>query len=138
MGLIVALSFVVAALQVVFPWIWQYVIDEMHGGAGPVRLQELAFWMALVGVIHFIVYNLIQGARTLMNSRLQWRARQRVFEHLTELDAQFYREWRTGDLVTRLAESPSHQFAIHGKTAHQVQSDVRKPVGAHATAAVNS
>ena len=37
MALIVVLSVLVAGIQAVFPWIWQFVIDEMQAGAEPAR-----------------------------------------------------------------------------------------------------
>ena len=111
MALIVVLSVLVAGIQAVFPWIWQFVINEMQAGAEPARLEELAFWMLTAGVAQFVLYSVLQAARTVLNTKIQWRARRRVFDHLCQLDADFYRRWRTGDLVTRLSDDAGEKLS---------------------------
>jgi len=111
LAMIVGLSFVSAALLTTFPWLWQYLIDEVREGADPVRLNELAMWTAVVGIAHPLMYFVLQGARSVMNVVIQWRARRAVFNHLTQLDDEFYREWRAGDLVTRLYDDAGDKIA---------------------------
>lgn len=109
--LIVVLSFGSAFLLTAFPWLWQYLVDEVGQDANPVRMRDLAGWMALVGFAHFVLYLVLQGARSVMNSKLQWRARRRVFQHLSQLDAEFYQRWRSGDLVTRLTDDAGEKLS---------------------------
>ena len=109
--LIVVLSFGSAVLLTAFPWLWQYLVDEVRQNADPVRMRDLAGWMALVGFAHFVLYLVLQGARSVMNSKLQWRARRRVFHHLSRLDAEFYQRWRSGDLVTRLTDDAGEKLS---------------------------
>jgi len=103
---ICTLSVVNAALVTTFPWLWQFIVDAVGGADGDQapRLREIAGWMLAVGVAQFLLYNVLQGTRSVMNARIQWKARARVFEHLTKLDPSFYRRWRSGDLVTRLSD----------------------------------
>ena len=112
LGLICLLSLVNAGLVVAFPWLWQYVVDNVRGAdTGGPSLRELAAWMAGVGVAQFLLYNVLQGTRSIMNAKIQWRARTRVFEHLSRLDAAFYRRWRAGDLVTRLSDDGGEKIS---------------------------
>ncbi len=112
LAMIVILSFASAALLTVFPWLWQYLIDEVRqDAADPVRLNELAMWTAIVGMAHPLMYLVLQGARSVMNVVIQWRARRAVFNHLTRLDDDFYRRWRAGDLVTRLYDDAGDKIA---------------------------
>jgi len=111
LSMIVALSVVSAALLAAFPWLWQYLIDEVREDAAPVRLDELAMWTAAVGLVHPVMYFVLQGARSVMNIVIQWRARRVVFNHLSRLDDSFYRRWKAGDLVTRLYDDAGEKLA---------------------------
>lgn len=108
---ILLLSVASAALLAWLPWLWQYVIDQVRTRPDPVRLRELALWMAAVGVGHAGVYLALQCLRAVMNCRIEWQARKVVFDHLTDLDPSFYRRWRTGDLVTRLYDDAGEKIA---------------------------
>jgi ATP-binding cassette subfamily B protein len=111
LGTILVLSVGSAGLLTAFPWLWQYVVDEVRGSADPATLYELGGWMMLVGFAQFFLYMVLQGTRSVMNARIQWRARERVFEHLSRLDPAFYRRWRSGDLVTRLYDDAGDKIA---------------------------
>ncbi len=111
LAFIVALSFVNAVLVTTFPWLWQYLVDTVRASADPVRMKELALWMVAVGLMQTTVYVALQGTRSVMNCRIQWRARNRVFEHVSQLDQDFYRRWRAGDLVTRLTDDCSDKLS---------------------------
>jgi len=111
LGVIVVFSVTNAALAVTFPWLWQAVIDEIGAGASPPRLAELAMWMTAVGVGQSAMYVVLQGARSVMNARISWRARRRVFDHLTALPPAFYHRSRSGDLVTRLSDDAGEKIA---------------------------
>jgi len=111
LAMIVLLSFASAALLTSFPWLWQFLVDEVRGDADPVRLNELAMWTAAVGLVHPMMYFVLQGTRSVMNVVIQWRARRVVFNHLTRLDDAFYRRWKAGDLVTRLYDDAGDKLA---------------------------
>ena len=101
-----------AALVVAFPWLWQYLVDALHGGPdAAVSLETLALWMVAVGVGQTALYMVLQGTRALMNLRISWRARRQVFDHLSQLPPSFYRAWRSGDLVTRLSDDAGRKIA---------------------------
>ena len=108
---IILMSFLVAVSLAAFPWLWQYLVDEIRDDADPVRLRELAAIMLAVGFTNFVLYTLLQGMRSLMNCRIEWRARRKVFEHLSQAEPEFYRRWRTGDLVTRMSDDAGEKIA---------------------------
>ncbi len=101
---IVLFSVVNAALVASFPWLWQFLVDEVRGDARPERISEVALWMLGIGVAQAALYVGLQGARTIMNARIGWRLRQRLFDHLSEVPAWRLDRWRVGDLVTRLTD----------------------------------
>ena len=67
LALIISLSFGSAILLTAFPWLWQFLVDAIHDDAQPVRLRELAGWMAAIGFAQFLLYIVLQGARSVMN-----------------------------------------------------------------------
>lgn len=111
LSFIILMSVVVAFLAAAFPWLWQFLVEEVEAGARPDELKDLALLMAVVGVTNFGCYTLIQGARSIMNGKIERRARRRVYAHLSRLDLDFYRRWRTGDLVTRLSDDAGEKIA---------------------------
>ena len=110
LAIILTLSVSNAALVVTFPWLWQYLIDALDS-PDPTNLESLAMWMTIVGVSQSALYVVLQGTRSVMNARISWRARQRIFDHLSMLPPDFYRKWRSGDLVTRLSDDAGNKIA---------------------------
>ena len=108
LAIVLVFSLFSAALLTAFPFLWQYVIDAMTEGYD---LWALAGWLAALGVSHCLLYIVLQGTRSYMNARLQWRARTRVLDHLSRLDEGFYRRWRTGDVVTRLTDDAGDKIS---------------------------
>jgi ATP-binding cassette subfamily B protein len=102
--LIIGLSVVNGALVAGFPWLAQFLIDEVLGSGKPERLSEIALTMLAVGVAQALVYVVLQGARTIMNAHIGWRQRRRLFDHLSRVSAVSLGKWRVGDLVTRLTD----------------------------------
>ncbi len=110
LGIVLVLSLGSAVLVTAFPWLWQYIVDAIGSGEAA-TLREIALWLALLGVSHRLLYVFLQGTRSYMNARLQWRARTVVFGHLSRLDESFYRRWRTGDVVTRLTDDAGDKIS---------------------------
>ena len=110
---ICVLSVFNAVAVTAFPWLWQYVVDAISktSDGEAVQLRELAGWMLAVGASQFVLYTLLQGARSIMNAKIEWRARARVFDRLSVLDPSFYRRWRAGDLVTRLTDDGGEKIS---------------------------
>lgn len=100
-----------AVLSIAFPYLWQFVVDEVRQGADLPRLHEIVGWMVGVAVAHAVLYTVVQGLRTVMNHRIQWRARRTIFAHLTRVDPDFFRRWRSGDVLTRLTDDAGEKVA---------------------------
>ena len=111
LALILVLSVGNAALVVTFPWLWQYLVDTLQSDADTTTLEELALWMAIVGISQSALYVVLQGTRSVMNARISWRARRRLFDHLSALPPSFFRRWRSGDLVTRLSDDAGQKIS---------------------------
>jgi ATP-binding cassette, subfamily B, multidrug efflux pump len=97
-----ALVVVSTAFSSVIPWLLSIGIDSMGKGASQRVVWEVA--AAIVGTA-MIVGVMRYGMRHLMNGlsrRIEYDLRGILFEHLETLDAPFYAQTRTGDIMARL------------------------------------
>lgn len=96
-----------AAIGSVPPWLLRSAIDEIRDSAPFTRILVLAggiVGLALVaGVMHYWMRELLNG----LSRRIEYDLRNDLFVHLTSLDAAFYTEHRTGDLMARLTNDVS-------------------------------
>ena len=110
--LILIMSVFTAALVVAFPWMWQYIIEQAEGAETTVSIRTLAGWMVAVGAGQMVVYFILQGARSVMNSRVEWLARRRVFARVTEMTTKVHSSYGVGDIVTRLSNMCRYHVGI--------------------------
>lgn len=90
------------AFSSVTPWLLSIGIDSMGKGASQRVVWEVA--ATIVGTA-MVVGTMRYGMRHLMNGlsrRIEYDLRAILFEHLETLDAPFYAQTRTGDIMARL------------------------------------
>jgi len=90
------------AFSSVIPWLLSIGIDSMGKGVSQRVVWEVA--AAIVGTA-MVVGVMRYGMRHLMNGlsrRIEYDLRAILFEHLETLDAPFYAQTRTGDIMARL------------------------------------
>lgn len=91
---------IVAAMQLVPPRIIGEVIDEIT--LGVITSKSLFQWLSILFVTAFSQYILryIWRVRIWGNAaKLERIIRDRLYEHFTEMDSQFFQKYRTGDLM---------------------------------------
>jgi len=98
------LLFVIAsgALASALPWLLRSAVDGMTAGAPPTRTYQLA---GAIVALALVTGALRYGMRELMNGvsrRVEYDLRNALFTHLETLDAAFFAQTRTGDLMARL------------------------------------
>jgi ATP-binding cassette subfamily B protein len=124
-GLAIGLVCVVFAnvSQIAAPWLMKLVIDGL--GAGDVSAGRIALLGSLIvgaaligGVFRFGMRQLLNG----ISRRIEADLRDDFFRHLLRLDAKFYGEMRTGDLMSRatndtgavrMAAGPAVMYAVN-------------------------
>ena len=111
MAVIMVASVVQATLTASFPWIWQYIVDAARAPGAELRIRELGLWLLAVGLGQSVFSTLTQTLRSIVNSRIQVRVRQRVFDHVMGLPRRELEAWSTGDLVTRLTVDAGEKSA---------------------------
>ncbi|MCI5775876.1 MAG: ABC transporter ATP-binding protein/permease [Aerococcus sp.] len=99
-GIAVLCLFITAICNAAVPYIVGQVTDQVIGGS--LTYQLLLFeTLAIVGlaiamyILRYVWRNAIFGNSTLLESIL----RNRLFDHFTKMDSQFYHKYRTGDLM---------------------------------------
>src|SRR5207244_1945809 len=105
-----------AALRVALPYLYQFVIDSDPSDAA--LAWKIAVALILTGICRSIVYGLLQYTRASTNFALGRVARERTFDHLTELGPDAYIKHPVGDLLARLTDDCGEQkmswFACSG------------------------
>lgn len=98
---------IAAALASVVPWLLRAAIDRMRAGA-PVA-DVIRITLQMVGIA-LVAGAARYGMRELMNGisrRIEYDLRNDLFAHLQTLDAGFFAQVRTGDIMARLTNDLS-------------------------------
>lgn len=117
-----------AVFQVMIPRLIQFTIDYVK--AGEVPSDRVALWLAStghqlglstpatfmlalisVGFIAAILYAFVQSHRAWMNMRLEWLFRQDAFNGITHKGPNFFNQFHTGDLVTRMTDDVAEKLS---------------------------
>jgi len=116
--ILLTLTFVDAALVMLYPYLVKGVIDilgqELQPGQAMDRYGAILVQVLLllgVGLSDFWMYSTIQTMRVRANLRFQFGVRQRAFEYLTRLGPRFFGKFRTGDVVTRLLDDVNEKLS---------------------------
>lgn len=120
-AILLVLTPIQAALQVLVPRLVGFTIDYQRNGApSGDRFEQLlldggarfgltpgaSFAVAFfaIGLAGFMLYVYFQSWRAWMNVRLEWAFRQDAFNRITSKGPDFFNRFRTGDLVTRMTD----------------------------------
>ena len=76
---------------------------------GPVISIGLAY--IILGFFGTALYAFVQSHRAWMNLRLEWMARQRAFDKITDRGPDFFLKFRTGDMVTRMTDDVAEKLS---------------------------
>jgi ATP-binding cassette subfamily B protein len=90
------------ALASALPWLLRSAVDGMTAGAPAIRTYRLA---GAIVALALVTGALRYGMRELMNGvsrRVEYDLRNALFTHLETLDATYFAQTRTGDLMARL------------------------------------
>jgi ATP-binding cassette subfamily B protein len=86
------------------PVVIRWIIDGLNDGVLTRRLLlEYTGLFLLIGSVSLIFSRLIRRIPLKMSHKIEYAMRTNVFRHLTEMDQEYYRSERTGDLMTRLS-----------------------------------
>ena len=111
MSCIIAFGLINAVLQTVNPILIKNIVNGLGSNLTPGYIRHNVFLILGVGLGIYLTNLLAQRNRAYMNIRLEWEFRQKVFDHIIRLDANFYHKYTTGDLVTRLVDDISNKIS---------------------------
>ncbi|HFI0463486.1 TPA: ABC transporter ATP-binding protein [Streptococcus suis] len=101
----VTLLFLVSALSTIVPMIIARIIDGMT--AGTLTQAQLFQWiliLILIGVTNYVMRYFWRINIFGTGAKLEKILRQRLFVHFTQMDANFFQKYRTGDLMTHATQ----------------------------------
>jgi ATP-binding cassette subfamily B protein len=100
----VACVLIVVGINLYLPFIMRQVIDGLTGKTlEPPVLARLLGTYFLLGAVAVLFSRLLRRIPLKLSHKVEYALRTDVFKHLTELDQEFYRGERTGDLMTRMS-----------------------------------
>jgi ATP-binding cassette subfamily B protein len=86
-------------------------LQELGQGFGLSTAATFTVTLMLVGLIASVLYAFVQGHRAWMNLRLEWLFRQDAFNRITYKGPNFFNQFRTGDLVTRMTDDVAEKLS---------------------------
>lgn len=116
---LLVLTPIVVAFDVYIPMVIASIFDELKQGRITTPLiQAKALQILGLGIIHFVLYSVVQSARGLTNFRFENDFRVRLGGAIIQLGQRFFFRFRTGDVTTRLIDDVSENklgwFACSG------------------------
>jgi len=99
----VACVLITVGINLYLPYIMRVAIDGLNDQTleAAALLRMLGFYL-LLGAISVIFSRLLRRIPLKLSHKVEYALRTDVFRHLTNLDQEFYRGERTGDLMTRM------------------------------------
>jgi len=95
---------VVVGINLYLPFIMRQVIDGLSGKTlVRTELYELLGIYLALGLVSVVFSRLLRKIPLKLSHKVEYALRKDVFEHLTRLDQEYYRNERTGDLMTRMS-----------------------------------
>ncbi len=86
------------------PIIIKWVIDGLEAGLLTRELiQQYLIYFSVIGIISVIFSRMLRKLPLKFSHKVEYALRNDVFRHLTEMDQEYFRSERTGDLMTRLS-----------------------------------
>ena len=125
---LIVLTPISAMFQVMIPRMVEFIIDYVKTGkvddnSVATWLVDLGSWIGLPASATFIivllslgtnatlVYAFVQSHRAWMNMRLEWLFRQDIFNKITTKGPDFFNQFTTGDIVTRLTDDVAEKLS---------------------------
>lgn len=95
---------IAVGINLYLPFIMRLVIDGLtETTLGKPELARLLGAYFLLGAVSVVFSRLLRKIPLKLSHKVEYALRSDVFEHLTQLDQEFYRNERTGDLMTRMS-----------------------------------
>ena len=95
---------VAVGINLYLPYLMRLVIDGLtEKSLGKPELIHLLGIYFLLGAVSVVFSRLLRKIPLKLSHKVEYALRADVFEHLTQLDQEFYRSERTGDLMTRMS-----------------------------------
>ncbi|MFN8358547.1 MAG: ABC transporter ATP-binding protein [Candidatus Kapaibacterium sp.] len=127
MSIVLALTVITIGLKTGFPILLKLIVDQMQGKFD-LRSIHSAIWLYFfVGIIHELFSRMLPLSRARMNFRIAEQVRTYYYNVFTKKGYQFFQNYRTGDLLTRLTDDID---GAHDRIAWFGCSGIMRPIEA--------
>jgi ATP-binding cassette subfamily B multidrug efflux pump len=90
------------SLAMSIPWLVKRVVDGLAAGRGVAVLAPTLGLIVAVAAVQAVVRTVSRAVIFNVGRDVEYDLRNELFAHLERLPLEFYQEWRTGDLMSRL------------------------------------
>ncbi|MBP7796702.1 MAG: ABC transporter ATP-binding protein [Elusimicrobiales bacterium] len=111
MLLIITLGIISAALQALIPLYIKQIINGFEKNLTVAYIEKNVLIMLGLGVISFVVNVFAQRNRAYMNYRTEYEIREKLFNHILNLDEYLFLKYSVGEVLTRLVDDISEKIA---------------------------
>jgi ATP-binding cassette subfamily B multidrug efflux pump len=104
MVLTVLCTIVTVAISLYLPFIIRRVVDGLTNGtmSQTVLVHQLLWYAGLSGIT-LVFSRYLRRIPLKLSHKVEYALRKDIFDHLTRMDQEFFRNMRTGDLITRMS-----------------------------------
>ena len=97
-------AIITVGCNLAMPLVIRWVIDGLNDGTlTRALLQRHLLAFALIGAVSIVFSRLLRKIPMKLSHKIECALRHDVFEHLTQMDQEYFRSERTGDLMTKLS-----------------------------------
>ncbi len=107
---VLGLTILTIAVKTTFPLILKNIIDAMQGDFQVEPVLHLVWIYFLVGIVHEFLSKFLPFSRAATNLKLSALIRKTYYDLFTRKGFQFYQQYQTGDLLTRLTDDIDGQW----------------------------
>lgn len=86
-------------------------LNEIGAGYGLATTSSYALTFIAFGLVSHALYAYFQSYRAWMNCRLEWHFRQEAFDQITTKGPDFFNQFRSGDLLTRMTDDVQEKLS---------------------------
>lgn len=107
-GVLLACAVVIAAADLLFPWLLKQAIDTALGEVDDHSLTAIATWMLGIALVLYVAHTFMLRVETRMLGEASYELNRRLYTHFHTQAVGFFQRHKTGELMHRVLSDTSH------------------------------
>ena len=109
-------AFIVAMLDLVFPKVTSFVIDDVIPAKNLDLMFKIGFLLLVVYIIRYILEYIVSYYGHILGTKIEYDMRQDLFNHIQKLSFTYFDNNKTGHIMSRLVNDLNEisELAHHG------------------------